>query len=66
MLDAVDVGGTVGGIAGALMEITGHIGDYNANLEETIRSLHPPKTGALSQATATVQELNKELASPPM
>ncbi len=35
------------------------------NLEETIRSLHPPKSGALSQATATVQELNQELAATP-
>jgi predicted PurR-regulated permease PerM len=52
-------------VAGQLLEITGHIRDYKANLEETIRTLHPPKSGALGQATATVRELNNELASAP-
>ncbi len=52
-------------VAGQLLEITGHIRDYKANLEETIRTLHPPKNGALGQATATVRELNNELASAP-
>jgi predicted PurR-regulated permease PerM len=53
------------GVTGQLLEITGHFRDYKENLEETIRSLHPQKTGALGQATATVRELNKELASAP-
>lgn len=52
-------------VAGQLLEITGHIRDYKANLEETIRSLHPTKSGALGQATATVRELNNELAAAP-
>ena len=52
-------------MTGQLLEITGHFRDYKENLEETIRSLHPPKTGAIGQATATVRELNKELASAP-
>ena len=52
-------------VAGQLLDITGHIRDYKANLEETIRSLHPPKNGAIGQATATVRELNKELATAP-
>ena len=52
-------------VAGQLLDITGHFRDYKANLEETIRSLHPPKDGAIGQATATVRELNKELASVP-
>jgi predicted PurR-regulated permease PerM len=52
-------------VAGQLLDITGHIGDYKTNLEETIRSLHPRAGGALGQATATVQELNKELNTLP-
>jgi len=52
-------------VAGQLLDITGHIRDYKTNLEETLRSLHPPTDGALGQATATVRELNKELASIP-
>jgi len=52
-------------VAGQLLDITGHIRDYKSNLEETLRSLHPPTDGALGQATATVRELNKELAAVP-
>lgn len=52
-------------VTGQLLEITGHIRDYKENLEETIRSLHPPKSGPLGQATATVRELNNELAAAP-
>jgi predicted PurR-regulated permease PerM len=52
-------------VAGQLLDITGHFRDYKANLEETIRSLHPPKNGPIGQATATVRELNKELAAAP-
>ncbi|HET7890794.1 MAG TPA: AI-2E family transporter, partial [Candidatus Sulfotelmatobacter sp.] len=52
-------------VAGQLLDITGHIRDYKANLEETIRSLHPPNNGAIGQATATVRELNKELSAAP-
>lgn len=52
-------------VAGQLLDITGHIRDYKANLEETIRSLHAPKNGPIGQATATVRELNKELAAAP-
>jgi predicted PurR-regulated permease PerM len=52
-------------VAGQLIDITGHIRDYKANLGETIRSLHPPNNGPIGQATATVRELNKELATAP-
>jgi predicted PurR-regulated permease PerM len=50
-------------VAGQLLDIPGHIRDYKANLEETFRSLRAPAAGALGQATATVRELNKELAA---
>lgn len=53
------------GVAGQLLEITVHIRDYKANLQDKIRALHSPKSGALGQATATVRELNKELAAGP-
>lgn len=45
-------------VADQLLDITGHIRDYKANLEETFRSLSRPASGALGQATATVRELN--------
>jgi len=57
--------GTAWEVAGQLLDITGHIRDYKTNLEQTIRSLRPPASGALGQATATVRELNKELATVP-
>ncbi len=57
--------GTTWEVAGQLVDITGHIHDYKTNLEQTIRSLRPPASGALGQATATVRELNKELATVP-
>jgi predicted PurR-regulated permease PerM len=50
-------------VAGQLLEITSHMGDYKANLAEKVQELHAPKKGALGQATATVRQLNKELAA---
>lgn len=59
------VAGLAWEVTGQLLDITGHLRDYKANLEETIRSFHPPKNGAIGQATATVRELNRELATAP-
>jgi predicted PurR-regulated permease PerM len=52
------------GVAGQLLEITTHIRDYKTNLEEKVHALHTRKSAPLKQASATVQQLNKELASP--
>ena len=52
-------------VATQLLEITSHIRDYRDNIEENIRSLHSHKNAPLIQATATVQELNKELGTAP-
>lgn len=52
-------------VATQLLEITSHIRDYRDNIEENIRSLHSHKNAPLIQATATVQELNKELSAAP-
>ena len=52
-------------VTAQLLEITGHIGDYKENLEQTIRSLNIPRNTALGQATATMRELNKELDAAP-
>jgi predicted PurR-regulated permease PerM len=52
-------------VAGQLLEITSHIRDYKDNIEENIRALHSHKNAPLIQATATVQELNKELGAAP-
>lgn len=52
-------------VARQLLEITGHIQDYKENIEENIRSLHSKKNTPLIQATATIQELNKELGTAP-
>ena len=53
------------GVARQLLEITSHIQDYKDNIEENIRSLHSHKNVPLAQATATIQELNKELGTAP-
>jgi len=53
------------GVSKQLLEITSHINDYRDNIEENIRSLHSHKNGPLIQATATIQELNKELGTAP-
>ena len=50
------------GVADQLVEITSHLGDYKANLQEKIKSIRAPKASPLSQATATVRQLNKELS----
>ncbi len=58
--------GSVGwGVAGQLVEIMVDLPDYKANLDTKIQALHPSKDGNLSKATATVHELNKELAAVP-
>ena len=53
------------GVASQLLEITTHIQDYRSNLEEKIQALHSRKSAPLIKATATVQQLNKELAAAP-
>lgn len=53
------------GVAVQLVEIMVEVPDYKANLEAKIQSLHPAKDGNLSKATATMHELNKELAAVP-
>ena len=53
------------GVAGQLLEITTHIQDYRTNLDEKIQALHSRKSAPLIKATATVQQLNKELAAAP-
>jgi predicted PurR-regulated permease PerM len=53
------------GVAGQLVEVMAHISDYKENLDAKIRSLHAQSNGNLSKATATVKELNKELAAVP-
>lgn len=52
------------GVAGQLLDITAHIGDYRTNIEQKIQALHSKRNEPFSRATATVQQLNKELAAP--
>jgi predicted PurR-regulated permease PerM len=53
------------GVAGQLVEVMAHVSDYKDNLDTKIHSLHAQNDGNLSKATATVKELNKELAAVP-
>ncbi len=53
------------GLAGQLVTIMVHLPDYKENLDTKIQSLHGSGAGKLSKATASVQELNKELAAVP-
>jgi len=52
-------------VAAQLLEITTHLGDYRANVEEKIRAVRSHNRAPIVQATNTVQELNKQLSSPP-
>ncbi len=66
LLVALALVGSFGyGVAVQLVEIMVEFPDYKANLDAKIQSLHPSKNGNLSKATATMQELNKELAAVP-
>jgi predicted PurR-regulated permease PerM len=51
--------------AGQLVEIMVQLPDYKANLDLKINSLHGASAGKLGKATASIQELNKELAAVP-
>ena len=59
------VGSVTWQVARQLVEIMVQLPDYKANLDTKIRLLHTSNSGNLSKATATVQELNKELAAVP-
>lgn len=53
------------GVATQLVQVMANFSDYKSNLDEKIRSLHDSNRGNLSKATATLEELNKELAAVP-
>jgi predicted PurR-regulated permease PerM len=65
VLSFVLVGVLAWGVAAQLVEIMGELPNYKENLDAKIRALHAPKSGQLSRATATLQDLNKELAALP-
>jgi predicted PurR-regulated permease PerM len=50
-------------VTGQILDITGHLGDYKENLEQTIHSFRSPSS--IGQVTATVRELNNELVAAP-
>jgi predicted PurR-regulated permease PerM len=52
-------------VAGQLVEVMAHVSDYKDNLDTKIYALRAERDGNLSKATATVKELNKELAAVP-
>ena len=58
-------GAVTWGVASQLVQIMVELPDYKANLDAKIQSFRRPNNGNLSKATATVQELNKELAAVP-
>lgn len=59
------VGVATWGVAGQMVEIMADLPDYKANLDEKIKSLHGSQTSSFSKATASVQELNRELSTVP-
>ena len=65
ILSFVMVASVTWGVARQLVEIMVQLPDYKANLDEKIELLHTSNSGRFSKATATVQELNKELAAVP-
>ena len=56
-------GGAVWLVYSQFMQITGELPNYKANLHSKIQSLRSPKGSGLSNATATVKELSKELTA---
>jgi predicted PurR-regulated permease PerM len=51
------------GVANQLMEILSHLPDYRANIHNKIEAIRAPGSGGLSKATATVNDLSKELSA---
>jgi predicted PurR-regulated permease PerM len=50
------------GVTSQLMEILVRLPDYRANIHNKIEALRPPRGSGLSKATATVNDLSKELS----
>jgi predicted PurR-regulated permease PerM len=50
------------GVTSQLMEILVRLPDYRANIHDKIEALRPPRGSGLSKATATVNDLSKELS----
>jgi predicted PurR-regulated permease PerM len=51
------------GVTVQLMEIVAHLPDYRANIHSKITALRTSPSGSLGKATATVNDLRKELSS---
>jgi predicted PurR-regulated permease PerM len=51
------------GVTNQLMEIVSHLSDYKANIHSKVQAIHAPRTSGLSKATATVNDLGKELSA---
>ncbi len=53
------------GVTNQLIAILDHLPDYRANIHNKIASVRSPGNGGLGRATATVNELSKELSAAP-
>jgi predicted PurR-regulated permease PerM len=51
------------GVANQLVEILIRLPDYRANLHDKIEAIRAPRSSGLSKATATVNDLSKELSA---
>src|SRR5450755_1227599 len=51
------------GVSSQLMEIMLHLPDYRANIHNKIEAIHVPRSGGFGKATATVNDLSKELSA---
>ncbi|MFZ0318539.1 MAG: AI-2E family transporter [Candidatus Sulfotelmatobacter sp.] len=65
VLSFLAAGAVTWGVASQLVQIMGELPDYKANLDEKILLLHASNSGNFSKATATVQDLGKELSAIP-
>jgi predicted PurR-regulated permease PerM len=59
------VGAVTWGVAAQVVEIMIQLPDYKDNLDAKIQALHTAKSSSLSRATATLRDLNRELADLP-
>ncbi len=51
------------GVTNQLMEIVSRLSDYKANIHNKIEAVRAPREGGLSKATATVNDLGRELSA---
>jgi predicted PurR-regulated permease PerM len=51
------------GVTNQLLEIASHLSEYKENIQDKMEAIRSPATGSLGKATATMNDLSKDLTS---